>query len=289
MSLVDSARLPPDEWRRPGPLLAEWFALLNFGFLSVDVYLAHSVNEFAHRSEWVPLYFGGLAAAALLPGVVRRKLADRAGWVAGLAVGLGGVLIGVTGLVLHLENSFFARQTLKDLVYTAPFSAPLSFAGLGLLVLLNRLERGRDWGQWVMFLALGGFVGVLSLSLADHAQNGFFHWLEWVPVASSAFAVSFLLVALSTPRHAFLRLSFFVMLLQVAVGVVGLALHGSANLARSGEPWDRFVYGAPVFAPLLFADLAALASIGLWCVLRYPAAGAAPHGDSSMARDVQGL
>ena len=32
----------------------------------------------------------------------------------------------------------------------------------------------------------------------------------------------------------------------------------------AGSLWDRFLYGAPLFAPLLFADLATLAALGLW-------------------------
>jgi hypothetical protein len=36
--------------------------------------------------------------------------------------------------------------------------------------------------------------GNFALSLTEHAENGFFHWTEWIPVASSAFAVGVLRV-----------------------------------------------------------------------------------------------
>jgi hypothetical protein len=40
-------------------------------------------------------------------------------------------------------------------------------------------------------------------------------------------------------------------------------LHGAA-----ASKLDRFVFGAPPFAPMLFADLAMLAAIGLWATAR---------------------
>jgi hypothetical protein len=54
---------------------------------------------------------------------------------------------------------------------------------------------------------------------------------------------------------------------QVAVGLLGFFDHVRSNLARTtGIFWENFLYGAPVFAPLLFADLALLASLGLWAL-----------------------
>ncbi len=44
---------------------------------------------------------------------------------------------------------------------------------------------------------------------------------------------------------------------------IGTALIVAALLVT----WENFVYGAPVFAPLLFANLAILATIGLWELL----------------------
>jgi hypothetical protein len=52
---------------------------------------------------------------------------------------------------------------------------------------------------------------------------------------------------------------------QAVVGVVGFVLHALADLGRpSPSLVDRFVFGAPAFAPLLFADLALLGALGLW-------------------------
>ena len=181
-------------------------------------------------------------------------------------------------MLLHLESAFFDAQTLKSLVYTAPFVAPLSYVGIGLLLVLNRMEprSSPDFGPWVLFLAIGGFVGNFALSLLDHAQNGFFSPAEWVPVVAAAFGLAFFSTALLRRGRAFLKLSLAVAALEAGVGVLGFGLHLAANLRHPSVPFDeRMIYGAPVFAPLLFTDLAGLAALGLWKMLRQGAPGAA--------------
>jgi hypothetical protein len=57
------------------------------------------------------------------------------------------------------------------------------------------------------------------------------------------------------------------MFLQAAVGIVGFILHVRANIYKSGPTlFDRFVFGTPAFAPMLFPDLVLLALIGLWAL-----------------------
>jgi hypothetical protein len=256
--------------RWPRPVLVELFAIANLAFLTLDVFLAHSVNAFHYAIERIPVGFGALGAVVLLTGLIvdafdLRRVGARS---AGFVVGWAAIVVGVIGLFLHLRSSFFEQQTLKNLVYTAPFVAPLSFAGLGFLVLVNRqVPRGSlAWGRWVLFLAWGGFVGNFVLSLADHAQNGFYDRLEWVPVFAAALAVAFLFVALVRPADVALRrASFAVLALEIVVGVAGFALHVIADLRPQGAGFvEGILYGAPPFAPLLFADLAALAALALW-------------------------
>ena len=132
---------------------------------------------------------------------------------------------------------------------------------------MNRLVPSRDteWSQWVVFFALGGFVGNFGLSLADHAMNGFFHATEWLPVCASALAVGFLGVVLVEQRDAFLRVTAAVLALQVVVGVAGFYFHAVADInGLSSSRFENFIHGAPVFAPLLCANIALLAMIGLW-------------------------
>jgi len=254
----------------PRPLAVELFAIANLAFLTVDVFIAHAINAFHYPVERIPVGFG-VAGAAVLLGALAMDAFDlrrrRARW-AGTVVGWSAIAVGVIGLFLHLRGTFFERQTIESLVYTAPFAAPLSFAGLGFLVLLNRgVEvRSVEWGQWVLFLALGGFVGNFALSLADHAQNGFFDLREWIPVVAAAFAVSFLAVLLFRPRdRGLLKATAWLLGIEAVVGVLGFAFHLGA-IARSPHPdlTQAVLYGAPPFAPLLFCDLALLAGIGLW-------------------------
>jgi hypothetical protein len=251
-------------------LAARMFVVGNLAFLAVDILFAHAANGFARRVEWLPIFFSIVAPLLLLPGMFSAEAHTRTR-VVEVAVALGSIGVGVAGMLLHLGSAFFVHQSLHALVYTAPFVAPLSYVGLGLLALLNRMEdpAGATWAPWVLLLALGGNVGNLGLSLLDHAQNGFFSVTEWVPVVTAAFGTSFLLVALLRPDPGFVRLALVVMAAQAAVGVIGFALHLQADLHHPGvRLWDRLIYGAPVFAPMLFADIALLAAIGLWGLLR---------------------
>jgi hypothetical protein len=157
-------------------------------------------------------------------------------------------------------------------VYAAPFAAPLAYTGIGFLLIMNRMVEVQniEWPLWVIFLALGGFVGNFIFSVTDHAQNGFYHRTEWIPVCSSALAVGFMLVPLIVRvSRSFLRLCALMMLAQAAVGLLGFALHVRADLYGPGPTlFDRAVYGAPIFAPMLFPDLVILAAIGLWVLYR---------------------
>jgi hypothetical protein len=89
---------------------------------------------------------------------------------------------------------------------------------------------------------------------------------EWIPVASSAVAVGFLIVPLALPvSRLYLLVCGLVMLVQMAVGVLGFAFHALADWHNVGSTlFARIVHGAPIFAPTLFCDLAVLAFIGLW-------------------------
>lgn len=256
------------DWRARKRLVLDAFVFANLAFLALDIYVAHSTNGFAAAAEWVPLAFsvaGALAVGACLhprpvhAGRVRRAVIN--------AVGLGAVVVGVAGMILHLDSHFFEQQTVKNLVYTAPFAAPLAYTGLGLLVLMNRTvpEEGDEWGRWVVVLALGGFAGNFVLSLCDHAQNGFFHATEWIPVFAAALGVGFLTVAgFGRPGRQFYRVCLAVLGGEAIVGVIGFMLHASASMQGTGVTFfDRVVFGPPIFAPLLFANLALLGALGV--------------------------
>jgi len=120
----------------------------------------------------------------------------------------------------------------------------------------------------VLVLALGGFGGNFVLALADHAQNGFFDWREWLSVIFAAIGIGALVpVTFMRTSFRFKQACAAVMLAQMLIAGVGFLLHARANLnGPSSNIIDNFIFGAPKFAPLLFANLALLALIGLWAL-----------------------
>jgi hypothetical protein len=266
----------------------EAFVVSNIAFLAVDIALAHAANEFARSDEWIPVVFSIVATLLLAPGVVSARYREKT-VILSIAIAAASMVIGLGGMILHLESAFFRAQSLKNLVYTAPFAAPLAYVGLGLLLLLSRMERtgSTSWTGWVLFLALGGFVGNLALALLDHAQNGFMRPAEWVSVIGAAFGTSFLAVAVLWPGTGIAKAGLALMAIETLIGTLGFVLHVRANLAGRGSLADRFIHGAPAFAPLLFADIALLAAIGLGSMLRDQTGGRIRSADASAAAAVR--
>jgi len=259
---------PDERWWSEPELWIEAFAILNIGFLTFDIFLAHSVNQFRNRAEYIPLCFSAAAPWFLLVALTQRKRRRILWKVLGNVVGGAAILVGLAGVVLHLESSFFYERTIRSLTYSAPFAAPLAYTGLGFLLVMNRMvaAESREWAQWILLFTLGGFLGNFVFSLADHAENGFFFAVEWVPVAASALAIGFLCVPLlMRVSRLFIDLTAAVLILEAGVGLWGFALHTMGNLrGPSVHAFDNFVYGAPPMAPLLFPNLMVLGIIGLW-------------------------
>jgi hypothetical protein len=264
---------PRLRWAHDPQLWVELFVTANLAILAADIYIAHSVNHFQKAAEYIPLYFS-IGAPVVLGILIALR------WIWGLQsawrdvgylVGGLAVLVGLGGVLYHLESRFFLDRTLKSLTYAAPFAAPLAYTGLGFLLLMNRMvaARSAEWARWVILLALGGFFGNFVLSLTDHASNGFFARTEWIPVISSAFATGFLLIPLVIAvTRRFLDVCLVVMLGQAFVGVLGFWFHMRANLIEPGAGiFDKLVNGAPPMAPLLFPNLVGLALIGLWAFI----------------------
>ncbi len=257
------------DWPRWRWFILELFVLFNVAFLAVDIYVAHSINRFANPLEWAPFAFSIVAtpllAVATMAGSECRTAWKR--WL-GLIIGWAAIIVGIGGMMLHLESQFFELQSIRSLVYTAPFAAPLAYAGLGFLILLNRMvdPEHAEWGRWIVVFGLGGFFGNFVLSLCDHAQNGFFIASEWIPVFSSAFAVGFLgLTVVARPNRSFLNLCLVVLVAQAIVGGIGFVLH-LRGIVGGVAPDVRanILFGPPVFAPLLFINLAILSGLGIF-------------------------
>jgi hypothetical protein len=266
-------------WQRDHQLWIELFVLLNFAGLVIDIFLAHSENHFRRESEYLPLWFSAAAAVTLAAVVPLRRTRPTVWRDVGHLIGWLSVIVGLTGVILHLDSRFFEERTIRSLTYAAPFAAPLAYTGLGLLLIANRLvdPDTPEWPLWILLLGLGGFAGNFVFSLTDHAQNAFFNPLEWVPVVSSAFAIGSLLVPLVTPVKApYLRLCAVVLTVQALVGVLGFVLHVRAI---AGQPdatlFERVLNGAPPMAPLLFPNLVVLVLIALWTLAPHTERGGA--------------
>ncbi len=271
-------------WVHDPQLWIELFVTTNLAILAADIYIAHSVNHFQKAAEYIPLYFSAAAPVVLALMMGLRWIGHfEAPWRdVGYMVAWLSVLVGLGGVLYHLESRFFLDRTLQSLTYAAPFAAPLAYTGLGFLLLVNRMvaARSAEWARWVIFLASGGFFGNFVLSLTDHASNGFFAKTEWIPVISSAFATGFLIIPLvTTVTRRFMDVCLIVMLTQALVGVLGFWFHIQANLVEPGHSlFDKLVNGAPPMAPLLFPNLVGLALIGMWALL--PHLEEAPPGRS---------
>lgn len=257
-----------DAWWKQPQLWVEAFATANLGFLVFDIYLAHSVDQFRNRAEYIPLFFSASAPVVLLLALSQRTRRPLLWNVLGQIVGWTAIAVGIAGVVFHLESHFFLERTIRSLTYSAPFAAPLAYTGLGLLLVMNRMvdSHSVEWAQWVLLLTLGGFFGNFIFSLTDHAGNGFFRRVEWAPVIASAIAVGFFVVPLimQVPRR-FLDLCLAILALEAAVGAWGFALHAASNLrGPSIHAFDNFINGAPPLAPLLFPNLAVLGLIAVF-------------------------
>ena len=255
-----------DHWRW---WIVEAFVFANISFLAVDIFIAHSINAFGHSAEWIPFGFSIIAPFLLMADlIIHRKTPGQGPHLLGKLVGLLSILIGIAGVLFHLKSQFFQAQSLKSLVYTAPFVAPLAYSGLGFILLMNRMvcEKTMEWGQWLVLLGLGGFVGNFILALCDHAQNGFFVQSEWIPVIASALAIGFLIPSLCGKNLApFIHLCLIIMALQVLIGFLGFYFHAQAVMhGPSPQLFENILYVAPILAPLLFANLAILCALGLY-------------------------
>lgn len=263
-------RSPLVAWIFDVQLLLELFVASNLAVLAGDIVLAHSVNQFRKPAEYIPLFFSAAAPPLMLAAVLAKwRWRFHQAWRdTGLLVGALSVLVGLAGVLYHLQSSFFADRTLRSLTYAAPFAAPLAYTGLGFLLIFNRMvpARAAEWARWVILLATGGFFGNFVLCLTDHATNGFFLKTEWIPVLSSALATGFLIVPVLMPvTRRYLDLCLGVLGIQALVGIVGFWFHLRMNSYTPGASlFERSVYGAPPMAPLLFPNLVALAMIGLW-------------------------
>ena len=121
-------------------------------------------------------------------------------------------------------------------------------------------------GRLIELLAGLGLFGNFALCLLDHAQNGFWAPVEWGSVAAGALGGLALCTAAasSEERPQERRFLWIVLGSMVATAALGATLHLRGLLEATGQPLlEKLQYGPPLFAPMLFADLAALGALGM--------------------------
>lgn len=252
-------------WNRDKNIILHLFCWFNLSFLAADIFVAHSINQFEHSSEWVPFYFSTLSFLILPISFLIPEKWNQLKRSVNLVLGFAAIIIGVIGFYLHIHSQFLGQLSLKSLVYTAPLIAPLSYAGVGLLLILNTIKIVR-WSKMVLSLSAAGFLGNFILALCDHEQNGFFNAGEWIPVFMAALATGVLIKSVQSDLdQKFHLLAIATMALQILTGLIGFIWHCYANIhSPVDDMYQKFIFGAPIFAPLLFCDLGLLAILGLY-------------------------
>lgn len=270
-------------------LLLLLVAFMQIG-LGAETYLAHLISGSVKPMETIPVIFGPVAGVILLGALGLRLRGGKLPatlvimLVAGASIG-----VGLIGSAFHwariIPPASFPDQTLRWdwIIFAPPVAGPLAFAGVGLLALIAALEDTRpETGQLTLpgiisfrtpllqtqqfhwLIALGLFAATLSAFL-DHGRTGFESPFTWIPVGVGLFgAVTTTLMAVYH-RHteADYFIFFWTMVLMILLGVIGLGLHINADLPEgsAGINVERFVRGAPVMAPMLFALMGAFGII----------------------------
>jgi hypothetical protein len=265
-------------------------AATNEFFLGVDIYLAHSISGTIIPKEWIPIYFGPVAAVLLLlAGVIatrRRTIAT----VFANVVFITSIAVGLLGAYWHFVRAIlpFAppgeRISVDLLVWAPPVLAPLTFALVGLIGLSAAwIEDPPNSGVLVMlrgwrlhlpysktrafcFMVGMGTLATVISSVLDHARTGYHEIWLWVPTGVGVFGtvVALGFGALKRPQRCDTAIYLLAMLLLIAVGVTGAWLHILDDLVPGGAiVVERFIRGAPFLAPLLFADMGTLGLVAL--------------------------
>ena len=283
-------------WRllRQPPLNRDQVVLLmtalNLMLLGLDTYLAHSISGTIRPGEWIPILFGPAAGILLLiAGLIAMRQRQTANVIASL-VCFASMAVGVLGSYYHLHRAVLTTApagqqiTALVLVYAPPLLGPLTFALVGLLGISaawqeEPVDSGilRLFGRLrvhmplpktrAYFLLVALFILVTMLSsVLDHARTNFVNPWLWLPTVVGAFAtfVTLAMGAYSRVARGDLLTYLVSMLLLILVGLVGAVLHIEHDLTGQGALLvERAINGAPLMAPLLFANMGALGLIVL--------------------------
>jgi len=263
---------------------------VNLIFLGVDIYLAHNISGTIVPNEWTPIIFGFVGGGILLgAGLIALKHRPLASLLATLTL-LVSIGVGLLGAYFHLVRAILptgpaGQQISIDLlVWAPPILGPLMFSMVGIMGLSAAWpEIPADSGLLVMpgnrklllpyaktqayfyIVGMGALATVIS-SVLDHGRLSFDNLWVWLPTGVGVFAtvVAVILGATNRPTRSDLWTYTVAMLLMIAVGVGGAWLHIESDLTTQGRfVAERFIRGAPILAPLLFANIGTLGLIVL--------------------------
>jgi hypothetical protein len=294
MSYLVTVFPPVERLTRRLPLTRDQFILsmaaINQLFLSVDIYLAHSINGTLKSNEWIPIIFGFVAGVLLLlAGVIAFKQRPLATILANL-IFLGSIIVGLMGVRFHLARTVLLTnpqgqaESVNALVWAPPVLGPLFFVLIGVLgISAAWIESPPDSGRLLLlgkrsiqmpysktrayFLIVGIMIlATLISSVLDHTRINLQNPWVWLPLAAGLFgtAVAISLGFIAKPTRGDLTIYAAAMIMLILVGLIGALLHIHTNLIPRGTIIvERFLRGSPLLAPLLFANVGLLGLLAL--------------------------
>lgn len=265
-------------------------AALNLLLLGLDHYLAHDLDGTIKLYEWIPIIFGPSAGVLLLiAGAVALKRRPMANLLATL-IFFACIATAALGSYFHLRYALPLYGPIQDLVsldilvWGPPLLGPLTFAliaflGLsaaweerplesGVLTLVGgrKLRMPYSKTRAYFFLTAVFILATLISSVLDHARTGFINPWLWLPTSVGVFATAaaWSMGALKRLEKADLYVYIAAMLLMIFTGLIGAWLHVNQDLVSQGTiVAERFLRGAPIMAPLLFANMGVIGLVVL--------------------------
>ena len=253
--------------------------------LAAEIYLAHSTSGTIVFNEWIPIIFGPIAAVLLgLAGLTSLRNRSLAIWIA-VPTLLSSLAVGLLGAFFHLHRALqpFAdiglQANVSLVIWAPPILAPLTFVLVGLIGLSAiwiespvdsgalvfsgsiRLQLPYSKSSGYFFLVSLAMLATLISSVLDHARTDFSNPWLWIPTGAGVLGtiVALLIGFIRKPTRIDIWIYLSVMIVIILVSILGAGLHILANLGSENVIiGERFLRGAPILAPLLFADIATL-------------------------------
>lgn len=262
--------------------------------LGLETALAHLISGGIKPAESIPVVFGisaGIILILMLGLRIRARGATLFSSLGVILTGIASIGVGIIGTAFHWTRALppvdFPTYGIRWdwIIYAPPVAGPLAFAGVGLLAIIALLEDTKpetgkltlphvftfhtplpQTRQFFWLIAFGLYAATLSAFL-DHARTGFGSVFVWIPIVLGVFgSLSTTLMALYTDHKKGDYFTFFwTMILMIVMGVLGMGLHINADLPEgsAGIQIERFIRGAPIMAPMLFAIMGSFGLIAM--------------------------